>query len=63
MTADYDKENKLAEFMPIDEEHTFFNEVCDRIIANPRFYLDHLDELSEFKCSFIRYKPKKTKDL
>ena len=63
MMNNYNRENKLSEFMTIEEEHAFFYEVCDRIIANPRFYLDNLDGLSVFKCSFINYKYKKTKHL
>lgn len=64
MTAtSYDVENKLCKFMNIQEEHEFYNEICDRIIANPRYYLDNLDELSVFRVSFIRYSANKTKAL
>lgn len=43
--------------MTLEEERQFYNEVLDRVIANPRYYLDHLedDKLAVFKCSFIDY--------
>lgn len=55
----YERDNKLWHFMCYDEEKAYFYEVCDRIIANPRFYLENLDELSVFKVSFINYKNRK----
>lgn len=63
MNTSYDMENKLWLFMSKDEERAYFNEVCDRIINNPRFYLDNLDDLSVFRCSFISYAPEKKKPL
>lgn len=59
MKTKYDMDNKLWHFMPIEEEKRYFFDICDRIIANPRFYLDNLDELSTFKVSFINYKKRK----
>jgi hypothetical protein len=50
----YDLSNKLYEFMSDTDEHAYFTEVCERVIRNPRFYLDHLDELYVFRVSFIR---------
>ena len=39
----------LGSIMTLEEENEYFYEVCDRIIANPRFYLDHLDKLHVFR--------------
>lgn len=58
-THNYDIENKLWLFMSYDEEQAYYEEVLQRVINNPRFYLDHLDELSVFRCSFIHYYPEK----
>lgn len=52
-------ENKLWEFMPSEEEHAYYEEVLRRVIHNPRYYLDNLDELSVFRVSFIYYYPEK----
>lgn len=54
--SELDSNNKLWMFMSIDEERAYFSEVCDRIISNPRFYLDHLEELSVFRVSWFKYK-------
>jgi hypothetical protein len=48
--SEYDKENRLGKFMTEEEEKKYFIEVCERIIANPRFYLDNLDDLHVFIC-------------
>jgi hypothetical protein len=53
--SNLDREDKLWFFMDKLEERKFFEEVCDRIIKNPRYYLDNLDELYVFKVSFIHY--------
>lgn len=47
--------------MTIEDEVEFYNEVLDRVISNPRFYLDHLDNrgLWVFRCSFLDYKTKR----
>jgi len=47
--------------MELDEEKLFFDEVCNRIILNPRFYLEHLDNggLWVFRVSFLDYKGKR----
>ena len=59
-----ERENRLwlcinSEGITVEErkriERDYFNEVCDRIIANPRFYLDHLDELDEFRVSWVSH--------
>lgn len=50
----------------LSEEKECYNEVLERVIRNPRFYLDLLDEsigLWEFKVSFINYSTKKAKPL
>jgi len=48
------------------DEKEFYNEILDRVIMNPRFYLDNIDKprsLQTFWFSFIRYYYKKKKDL
>lgn len=56
-------DSHLSKEMTLEEEYSFYNDVLDRVISNPRFYLDHLDDgtLSVFKCSFIPYTYKKRK--
>lgn len=63
MTSNFDQENKLWLFMDKDDEHKYFDEVCDRIIRNTRFYLDNIQELHTFRVSFINYSSKKSKSL
>jgi hypothetical protein len=47
--------------MSIEEEKSFYDEVLERVILNPRFYLDHLDNkgLWVFRVSFLDYKGKR----
>lgn len=52
----YDRENRLGAFMSIEQEYTYYNEVLERVIRNPRYYLNHLEELDVFEVSFIDYK-------
>ena len=50
----------------LGDEKECFNEMLCRVINNPRFYLDLIDEplgLWEFRVSFLNYKVKKTKPL
>jgi hypothetical protein len=54
--SELDKENRLWLFMDVKEEHEYFDEVCERIIRNPRFYLDNLDYLHTFRVGWIPYK-------
>lgn len=42
-------------------EKDFYNEVLDRVINNPRFYLDNLDKLAVFDTCFLRKSVKKGK--
>ena len=63
MKSNYDRENKLWLFMDYDSEKEYYEEVLQRVINNPRFYLNELDGLYVFRCSFINYKPGKTKGL
>jgi hypothetical protein len=37
------------------EEEEAYNELLNRVIANPRFYLDNLEELPVIKFNFITY--------
>jgi hypothetical protein len=57
--SSYDAENKLGLFMELHEEKAYYQEVLQRIINNPRYYLDNLDDLYVFRVSFIEYKPYK----
>lgn len=44
------------------DERVFFDEICERVIRNPRFYLNLLDDtgaLQSYKFSFICYNAKK----
>lgn len=61
MKSELDRADKLNEFMTIEEEYAYYNEVLERVINNPRWYLNHLEELSVFKVSFIQYSYKKKK--
>ena len=44
-------------------ERAFYAEVLDRIILNPRLYLDKLDDLPVFMVHFKNNHNKKTKGL
>jgi hypothetical protein len=57
MKSYYDRETRLGYFMTIEQEYAYYNEVLERVINNPRKYLDALDDgsLSEFMVSFINY--------
>jgi hypothetical protein len=43
-----DREYRLWKFMTRKEEVAFHNEVLDRVINNPRFYLDNLNSLDVY---------------
>lgn len=47
--------NTLLRVMSKEEELAYYNEVLDRVLANPRYYLDNLDVLDEFRVSFLHY--------
>lgn len=40
------------------EEKEIFASCLEDVYTNPRWYLDNLDYLHEFRCSFTYYKPK-----
>lgn len=52
---EYDKENRLWTFMTPKEEREYYKKTLQNIIDNPRWYLDHFDELIPFRVSFIHY--------
>lgn len=52
---EYEKENRLWTFMEKDEEEWYYQETLNRILSNPRWYLDNLDYLINFRVSFIDY--------
>lgn len=54
-----DRDNELYLFMSAADERAYYDEVCERIIRNPRWYLNNLSELSEFRVRFENYKPRK----
>jgi len=50
-------ENRLHQFMSKEEEKEYLEEVYERVLRNPRFYLDNLAELDMFRTRFKNYKP------
>lgn len=56
-----DIESRLWTFMSSEEEHNYYDQVCDSILHNPRYYLDNLESLNVFTVSFINYNKKKRK--
>jgi len=50
-------ENRLHQFMPKEKEKEYLEEVYERVMRNPRFYLDNLPELDMFRTRFKNYKP------
>lgn len=61
-TRTYERSANLSDFMTLEEEYNYYNEVLERVIRNPRFYLDNLDELDVFFVSFINYHRKRPKN-
>ena len=61
--SEYDLDNKLWHWMTLEEERAYYEEVCQRVINNPRFYLDNLDDLYVFRCSFIGYTAEKFEEM
>lgn len=59
----YDKENDLRWFMTLEEQKNFYKENLERVIKNPRYYLDHLEELDVYLVSFINYQSSDKKSL
>lgn len=56
--SDFDNDTvALAEAKRLEKE--YYYEVLDRVIANPRFYLDNLDKLDVFWVSFLNSNHKK----
>jgi hypothetical protein len=45
------------------EEVAYYNEVLERVRANPRWYLNNLSELSVFRVSFENYHKKVPREL
>lgn len=50
-----ERDNASFEIIPddIDEAYELFNDCCNRVIENPKFYLENLDKIPTFK---IRYR-------
>jgi hypothetical protein len=42
------------------EEQEIYSECLEDVYNNPQWYLDNLDNMKEFRCSFIHYNPKNT---
>lgn len=65
MKSFFDKEERLWFFMTPEEEREFHNEVLERVIRNPRYYLDRINHISGttsldvYRVSFYNYKPRK----
>ena len=45
--------------MDREEEERYYNEILERMIRNPRFYLDNLEDLYLFRVSFRYYYPER----
>lgn len=45
-----------------EEEKSWFFDCCHRIIANPRWYLDHLDNIPVFRVKIKEIFPEKIPD-
>ncbi len=43
----------------LEEEKAWFFDCCQRVIANPRWYLDHLDQVTVFSVKIKEIFPKK----
>lgn len=56
-------ENRLGYFMTREQEEAFYEEVLQRVILNPRFYLDNLDDLHVFRLSWVEYKPENIPEI
>lgn len=70
--SNYDKRNTLKGFIEGDNldvsdysfiERLFYEEVLERVLNNPRFYLDNLEELDVFRCSYMHYVAEKDLNL
>lgn len=44
--------------IPKEEEEEAFNSCLQDVIDNPRYYLDNLDRIKEFKVSWLNYASK-----
>ena len=53
--------NCLRDVMEADQEREYYNQVLDRIIDNPRKYLDDLEFMDVFRVSFLNYSEKRRK--
>lgn len=49
--------------MSLEEQKAFYKENLARIINNPRYYLDNLEELDVYLVSFINYQSSDAKSL
>lgn len=61
--SEYDLANKLWEFMTYQEEKDYYAEILQRVYLDPRYYLDHLDDLRVFRVSFLYYKPEEFDEI
>lgn len=48
---------KLRDFMTLEQERIYYAETLARVINNPRFYLDNLDDLDVYYTSIHNYQP------
>lgn len=55
---DFEGDKELLSLAKVLEKEYYYN-VLDRVIANPRFYLDNLDRLDVFWVSFLNSNHKK----
>jgi hypothetical protein len=45
-------------FDSIEEAEKFYNDSLHRILQNPKFYLEHLEEMVEFQVPWLSYSGK-----
>ena len=41
--------------MTADQERAYYTQILNKVIDNPRFYLDNLERLDVFRVSFLNY--------
>jgi len=57
-----DNANYALVLESLEEEKSWFFDCCQRVIANPRWYLNHLDELTVFSVRIKEIFPNKVMD-
>ena len=45
--------------MTPEQERVYYDTILEKVIENPRYYLDNLELLDSFRVSFINYSSKR----